>query len=461
MRIALSVERFLPEAYGGGQTYVLRLAQALGDRGHTVTVITDSREARTSGGGLRRYSYEGVDVVAVRLPSLEWVEAQAGMGDALVGVFEPAVRDLDPDLVHLNGHKVALARVCRDLGIPYVVTAHHPGIVCPAGTLLDDRESLCKLKAGPGVCVRCCCTQRAGSAASGRVLASVPKTVSRVAKKWADAPGTVGFVARALTFPLAVRASLEAKTELHRPSSSWVAPSRAIADYLVLNGVERSRVAVVPHGIFPLNRTALQPFYGRHVRFGYFGTLNRPKGIHILLGAFGALPRDVLAELHIFGAAQHPWESEAFEGWLACCPRKDDVRLHGRIAPEGLGRAYASIDVLVLPSICLEVFGLVILESFSAGRPVIVTESGGPEELVRHGVDGLIIRRDDAAALAGALATVASDPRQILGLAEGIRPVRTVAQHVDELVPIYEQAIRERPQKPSGVTDGAPAQTMG
>ena len=137
------------------------------------------------------------------------------------------------------------------------------------------------------------------------------------------------------------------------------------------------------------------------------------------------------------------------------------MRLHGRVGPEELSRAYAGVDVLVLPSIYLEVFGLVVLEAFSAGRPVIVTNSGGPEELVREGVDGLIVRRNDPVALAEALMGLASDPARIVRLAEGIRPVRTIEEHLDQLLPIYERAIREAPRSPSLVPGGAEPQATG
>jgi len=461
MRVALSVGGFFPETYGGGQTYVLRVAQGLVARGHGVTVVTSAAQASTAAQAVRPTTYQGIQVLSVSVPRVGWVDGQVGTGAELVHAFREVLATIGPQVVHLNGHKVALARVCKQLDLPYVVTAHHPGIVCPAGTLLDDRGNICELKAGPDVCVRCCSIQRVGGTVRGQLLASVPDPVSRLAVSWADTSGKVGFVARALTFPLAVRASLKGKAELQQATPLWVAPSRAIANYLVLNGVDRSRIAVVPHGILPFEKTTLQPFSGRPVRFGYFGTLNRPKGIEVLLEAFGALPGEVRAELHIFGVAQNLWEREAFGQWLAGCHRKGDVRLHGRVGPEELSRAYAGVDVLVLPSIYLEVFGLVVLEAFSAGRPVIVTNSGGPEELVREGVDGLIVRRNDPVALAEALMGLASDPARIVRLAEGIRPVRTIEEHLDQLLPIYERAIREAPRSPSLVPGGAEPQATG
>ena len=104
----------------------------------------------------------------------------------------------------------------------------------------------------------------------------------------------------------------------------------------------------------------------------------------------------------------------------------------------------AQIDVLVLPSILLEVFGLVVVEAVSAGRPVIVSDSCGVGEVVRHGVDGLIVERNNVEALAAAMRDLIASPEKILAMAARIRPVRTLAEHVDELEGIYDLVINER-----------------
>ncbi len=125
-----------------------------------------------------------------------------------------------------------------------------------------------------------------------------------------------------------------------------------------------------------------------------------------------------------------------------------DVFMRGAVPHDQIGQVMSDLDVLVLPTICLEVFGLVVLEAFSAGRPVIVTQCGGPEETVRHGVDGLVIPRNDATALAAAMRHLAANPARIAELAAGIRPVRTLVEHVDELEAIYHGLARSKDAQP-------------
>jgi glycosyltransferase involved in cell wall biosynthesis len=57
-------------------------------------------------------------------------------------------------------------------------------------------------------------------------------------------------------------------------------------------------------------------------------------------------------------------------------------------------------DAVVLPTDTLEGFGIVALEAFSQGRPVIASRSGGPEEVVEHGRTGWLFDRRDVDGLA-------------------------------------------------------------
>jgi len=59
------------------------------------------------------------------------------------------------------------------------------------------------------------------------------------------------------------------------------------------------------------------------------------------------------------------------------------VRLLGFIPDEELPVAYRAAEATVVPSVALEGFGLVILESWAAGTPVLVTPVGGMPEVVR------------------------------------------------------------------------------
>jgi glycosyltransferase involved in cell wall biosynthesis len=68
-----------------------------------------------------------------------------------------------------------------------------------------------------------------------------------------------------------------------------------------------------------------------------------------------------------------------------------------------------------------EPFGQVVVEGMAAGAAVVATRGGGPSELVRDGVDGLLVASDDVASMAAALRRLAGDAAERQRLGEAAR----------------------------------------
>jgi glycosyltransferase involved in cell wall biosynthesis len=78
-----------------------------------------------------------------------------------------------------------------------------------------------------------------------------------------------------------------------------------------------------------------------------------------------------------------------FRRFWATYPLRDRVTRLG-VLTEGQKRDFfAGIDAFALPS-RTDSFGLVLLEAWANGKPVVVYRAGGPAELVRHGTDGYV-----------------------------------------------------------------------
>ena len=93
-----------------------------------------------------------------------------------------------------------------------------------------------------------------------------------------------------------------------------------------------------------------------------------------------------------------------------------DACFTGYLTGIQLASAYASADIFVFPS-TTDTFGNVIIEAQAAGLPVIVSDIGGPKELVTEGVNGLITKARDAADFANAIRRLVEDEnlRQQMG----------------------------------------------
>jgi glycosyltransferase involved in cell wall biosynthesis len=138
-------------------------------------------------------------------------------------------------------------------------------------------------------------------------------------------------------------------------------------------GVVRSR-----YGIGPLDPTVL-----------YVGRLTAQKGPDLLLEAVpGILSYRGDAKVVFVGDGdmRGALEQRAWQLGVAHA-----VRFLGAMGANGaLVDLFRSTDVVCVPS-RNEPFGVVVLEAWAAGKPVVVTENGGPRYLTSHGEDGLVV----------------------------------------------------------------------
>ncbi|MBX5468682.1 MAG: glycosyltransferase family 4 protein [Thermoleophilaceae bacterium] len=96
------------------------------------------------------------------------------------------------------------------------------------------------------------------------------------------------------------------------------------------------------------------------------------------------------------------------------------ARWVGWLPPERRDDELARCDVFVLPSLS-EGLPMALLEAMALGKAVVATRAGGVPEVVSDGVDGLLVEPGDPAALAAAVARLASDPELRRRLGEGAR----------------------------------------
>jgi glycosyltransferase involved in cell wall biosynthesis len=84
------------------------------------------------------------------------------------------------------------------------------------------------------------------------------------------------------------------------------------------------------------------------------------------------------------------------------------VKFLGRKAPDELARWYSHAQALIVPSICFETFGIIIIEAFRQGTPVIARRLGPFPEIIEACGGGMLF--SDTPELDAALARVADDP---------------------------------------------------
>ncbi len=133
------------------------------------------------------------------------------------------------------------------------------------------------------------------------------------------------------------------------------------------------------------------------------------KGVQHLLRAFEALHEEsgLRPVLVYFGAGP------ALEAWQRL---RDSLSCAGDVILAGYrtdaARLMGGVDVAVVPSVCLEAFGMAALESMAKGVPVVASRIGGLPEVIADGTTGILVPPGDEAALRAAMERLLRDPAE-------------------------------------------------
>jgi hypothetical protein len=149
---------------------------------------------------------------------------------------------------------------------------------------------------------------------------------------------------------------------------------------------------------------------GIPVRLLTIGRLSPRKAPHATLDAAARLRAqgyDVIVELagSVFGS--YEWYEEQLRERAARADLAGRVQFSGYQAP--IWRALARAHIVVQPS-GQEPFGNAVVEAMLAGRPVVAAAAQGHLESLDHGRTGLLVRADDADALADGIRTLLEEP---------------------------------------------------
>ena len=193
--------------------------------------------------------------------------------------------------------------------------------------------------------------------------------------------------------------------------------THGIVEWITAQGWPAERAHYLPNFVPDLAGTPPAPRSGLGVPDSALmilalGRLHQDKAFDVLIRALSRLPH-----VHLVIAGEGPERAR-----LSRLARKQGVsgRLHLLGWRDDTGALLAAADVLACPS-RIEPLGNVVLEAWSARRPVVAASAHGPRELITPNQTGLLIPPEDPTSLADALATVLEDKSHAAALAEAGR----------------------------------------
>jgi len=140
------------------------------------------------------------------------------------------------------------------------------------------------------------------------------------------------------------------------------------------------------------------------IRLLYVGRISKEKDLDVLAQAYRRL-RDEGLPIQLYLVGDGPY-LQALNSTLL-----PDAVFTGYLRGKELATAYASADVFVFPS-TTDTFGNAVIEAQASGVPVIVSDTGGPKELVDSNVNGVITKSHDVEDLVRAIRELVTNPNK-------------------------------------------------
>jgi len=390
---------------GGAERYALGLAALLEKHGHEVAPFA-MRGRNDLPTAWQRYFVSPIETERV---GFGWQGLRTA-GRFLYSFeakrkFSRLLEAFKPDLVHVHNiyHQISpsILPAAKKRGLPVVMTVHDYALLAPNYTLFHDGR-ICEVTKPDAfwnaVGHRCVKGSRAASA-----LAAAELSLHRWLGLYAD--------------------------NIDR----YIAPSRFVQALLGEYGLPPEKAVYLPHYI---DASAWQPAYeGGYALF--VGRLSAEKGAAALIRAAAEAKH---VPVRIVGTGPE----EASLRSLAAKYGASNVEFRGFKEGAELAAEYAGARFVVVPSVWYEVFGLTVLEAYAAGKPVIASQIGGLEELVRDGRTGLLTSAGETAALARALDELWSAPAECAAMGREARAWVeqdfTPEAHYQAIMKIYAEA---------------------
>ncbi|MBN1871118.1 MAG: glycosyltransferase family 4 protein [Candidatus Omnitrophica bacterium] len=343
-----------PPIVGGVETHLSILLPEMVRMGHAVSLLTGSAE-----GAKTKYEYRGVRIRRTPLMDLNWLYKRGllGLKKDIVKMFEDFIYEFNPDVIHCHNmhyfsevHIRTLQELARERGVPLILTAHN---------VWDD-------------------------------LLFLDLTLKI---RWAHI----------------------------------IAVSHFIKRELIGAGCNDRKITTIHHGIdtdkfrISVNTRSLRSKYpqlkDRRVIF-HPARIGLAKGCDVSLKALRLIRERFPNVLLVMAGTKNiiDWgESQqkdiAYLVGLVKTFRLEKNVLLDSFTLDEMAQLYGVAEVCMYPSSVGEPFGLTMLESLSASKPMIVTDAGGMPEIIQDGINGFVVPVRDFESLASRIIQLLGNDR--------------------------------------------------
>ena len=370
MQFCMITTFYPPYSFGGDAVYIYRLVQELARRGHSIDVIHDADSyllLKTEGLKGDYPNHENVTVHSLKSKAgflSPFLTQQTGIPFLKEKKIREVLESKDFDVIHYHNMSLIGLAALQYGNATKLYTTHEHWLVCPMHVLWKYDREVCTSQN----CIRC------------QLHGKRPPQWWRYTKLMSTMLNHVDMFISPSRFTL----------KKHHEMGLDI-PMIHIPYFLSETKSDHDQETASPHP---------RPY------FLFVGRLEKIKGVQNLIPLFREHPE---FELLIAGEGTY---AEQLKGMAAGAP---NIQFLGKLGHSRLQDYYKHARAVIVPSICYEVFGIIIIEAFAQKTPVIVNNLGALPEVVDDS-DGGIIYNNEEELLAAIRRLAVDDPlRERLG----------------------------------------------
>jgi glycosyltransferase involved in cell wall biosynthesis len=425
LKIIFCLRNFLPDRVAGTEVYVHALSKNLQNLGLQCIVVKPGFDKEI----ISEYDYDGIRVI-------EYPQSSFNERDLIIGKKEPAgisffeeILVLErPDIVHFheisgsNGITIAHINITKKLGIPIFTTLHLVGYVCKTNTLLYKNKYKCDGNIKTFKCAVCSLYNRNFKAGTAEFLTAVSMPLQNNKNLDLFLPAKISGI---LSYPKYINNHRSQLNQIFSDSKKVFVLSTWFKKVLLQNNLPESKMVLMqkalPHYLKSNDKIA-KKIDVKNIRFIYLGRISEIKGLHILIEALNENQFKNWS-LDIYGqVGEILYDKRCRE---LAMQNDNKIFFKNILPPSEVISVIETYDVLVCPTIIEEMVGLVVMEAFAAGVPVIGSLSKGIAEQVTDGVDGFLFDARFKNELVQILENVCINPLILMRLKENIKKTKS------------------------------------
>ncbi|MCQ5363560.1 glycosyltransferase family 4 protein [Anoxybacillus salavatliensis] len=275
------------------------------------------------------------------------------------------IKEIQPDVVHIHNTFPQLSPsiywAVKSLNIPVVQTLHNYRLTCANG-LLYRNSKICEecVKRGKYSALKHKCYR-------GSFLATLPLVIMFYLHK--------------------IIGTYKNKVDLYITLTNFA------KNMMIESGLSEDKIKVKPNFVnINFNKTIYTDINKRKKQFVFVGRIVKEKGIDLLLEAFDQNIEDF--DLVVIG------EGPERENLQRKYRKNKRIKWYGQLNNDEVLEEISKSYSLVMPSKLYETFGMVVIEAFSVGTPVIVPNHAGFPDIISPNENGYLFQPNDLTDLA-------------------------------------------------------------